>query len=99
MSVAITDTHNPIAAITTKEIRRLERPAIIPISGGPIKKPKKPIVETAAMATPADITLDLPAALYTKGTTEETPKPTKKNPIIAVTKFGKRICPQISKEC
>ncbi len=64
-------------------------PAIIPISGGPIKKPKKPMVDTAAIATPADITFDLPAALYTNGTMEETPKPTKKNPIMAVIKCGK----------
>jgi hypothetical protein len=86
LKVAMIDTLNPIAAMTTKDIRRLEMPAIIPINGGPIKKPKKPMVETAAIATPADITFDLPAALYTNGTMEETPKPTKKNPIMAVIK-------------
>ena len=77
-SVAIIVTHKPMAAIITKEMRRLKSPAITPINGGPIKNPKNPIVDTAAMATPADMTFDLPAALYTRGTTEEPPKPTKK---------------------
>ena len=82
MKLLINAMLNPIIAITTKEMRRLEIPAIIPINGGPIRKPKKPIVETAAMATPADITFDLPAVLYTNGTTDDTPNPTSKNPKI-----------------
>jgi hypothetical protein len=32
-----------------------------PIKGGPIKNPKYPIVDTAAIATPLDIDTDLPA--------------------------------------
>jgi hypothetical protein len=52
--------------------------AINPISGGPIRNPRKPILETAASAIPGDSVSDLPASLYTNGTTEETPKPTSK---------------------
>ncbi len=69
-----------------KETRKLVTPATTPITGGPAKKPKNPIDETAASATPGDITFDFPAALYIKGTTEETPKPTKKKPNIDVAK-------------
>src|SRR6266852_1994088 len=61
-----------------------------PIKGGPNKKPMYPIVDTAAMATPGDITLDLPAALYIIGTTDETPAPTIKNPRVAVANCGKK---------
>ena len=82
MKLLINAILNPITAITTKEMRRLEIPAIIPIKGGPIRKPKKPIVDTAAIATPADITFDLPAELYINGTTDDTPNPTSKNPKI-----------------
>jgi len=90
LTVATTETLRPITAIKRKEIRRLDKPAINPISGGPIKKPRKPIVDTAAMATPGDITVYLPAALYTSGTTEETPKPTRKNPINAGKRKGNK---------
>src|SRR3712207_1491167 len=76
-------------AIIKKDTRKLVAPATKPIRGGPIKKPKKPMVDTAAKATPGDNTFDLPAALYTNGITEETPAPTSKKPAIAVTKFGK----------
>ena len=37
--------------------------ATIPIKGGPIKNPMKLIDDTAAKAIPADIVVDLPAAL------------------------------------
>ena len=79
----------PIKAIIEKETLRSVAPATKPIKGGPIKKPKKPIVETAAIATPAESFLDFPAAPYTSGTTDETPKPTRRNPIIAKIKVGK----------
>src|SRR5664279_757836 len=59
-----------------------------PIKGGPNKNPRYPIVDTAAIATPGDITFDLPAALYIIGTTEETPAPTNRNPMIAVMNCG-----------
>ena len=45
--------------------------------------------ETAANAIPADIVVDLPAALYTNGTTDETPNPTSRNPRVALTRYGK----------
>ena len=79
---------NPIAAIKVNDTLRLVAPAIIPIIGGPSKKPKNPMVDTAERAVPADNTFDFPATLYTSGTTEETPKPTRKNPKIDVTKYG-----------
>lgn len=76
-------------AIIKNEIRKLKMPATNPMIGGPAKKPRKPILETAAKAIPGDICFDLPASLYTNGTTEETPKPTIKKPIMEVIKPGK----------
>ncbi len=67
-------------AITEKDNLRLETPAKIPINGGPMRKPKKLIVETAASAIPGDSVFDFPAALYTSGTIDDTPMPTSKNP-------------------
>jgi hypothetical protein len=57
--------HNSRAciAISVKDARSVASPAIKPIIGGPIKKPIKPSVETAASATPGFIVFDLPAAL------------------------------------
>jgi len=80
---------NPSTAINVNDHRKLKACAIKPINGGPRRNPKKPIVETAVNATPADIFFDFPAELYTKGTTEETPMPTNKNPIVAGTIKGK----------
>ena len=54
---------SPKTAITEKEVFKLVAPAISPIRGGPDKNPKKPIVDTAASATPGDIARDFPAAL------------------------------------
>lgn len=78
----------PMNAIIKNEVRKLVAPATKPINGGPTRKPRKPIVETAASATPGDMVFDLPAALYTSGTTDETPNPTNKNPMIAVHNVG-----------
>lgn len=86
---ATTVIKNPITAIIKKDILKLVAPATIPMRGGPIKKPRKPIVETADKPTPGDNFLDFPAALYTIGTTDETPAPTNKKPIIAVYICGK----------
>ena len=49
------------------------------------------MVETAANATPGDSTLDRPAALYTIGTTDETPAPTNRKPSNAGNSVGKTI--------
>ena len=46
------------------------------------------MVDTDARAIPGDNTFDLPAALYTKGTIDDTPMPTNKNPAVAVYKYG-----------
>src|SRR3954471_12917229 len=59
-----------------------------PITGGPIKKPRKLIDDTAANATPGVIFFDLPARLYTIGTTDDTPIPTSKNPTVAAMILG-----------
>ncbi len=53
----------PIHAINKKEMRKLKAPAIIPIRGGPIKNPKKPILETAVNAIPGEVIFDFPASL------------------------------------
>jgi len=81
---------NPSNAINAKDQRKLEVCAIKPIIGGPIKKPKKLIEDTIASATPGSIFFDLPARLYTIGTTDDTPIPTNKNPSVAVTIFGNK---------
>jgi len=81
---AKTTTLAPIIAINRNEARKVAKPAIKPITGGPTRKPTKPTVDTAASATPADMVFDLPAALYTIGTTDDTPTPTSRNPAIAV---------------
>jgi hypothetical protein len=61
--VANTVTANPIKAITANDKRRLDIPASKPIRGGPIRNPKKLIVDTDANAIPGDSFFDLPAAL------------------------------------
>ena len=81
---------NPSNAINAKDQRKLEACAIKPIIGGPIKKPKKLIEDTIASATPGSIFFDLPARLYTIGTTDDTPIPTNKKPIVAITIFGNK---------
>lgn len=60
-----------------------------PIIGGPIKRPIKPIVDTAAMAMEGGKVFDFPAALKTKGTTGETPIPVKNKPVVAENKLGR----------
>ena len=69
-----------------KEVFKLVMAAIKPIIGGPIKRPIIPMEETAAMATGAGKTVDLPAALKTKGTPGETPIPTRNMPMVAGSK-------------
>lgn len=73
-------------AINAKDQRKLESWAINPMMGGPAKKPRKPIVETAASANCGDMFEDLPASPYTIGTTQDTPAPTNKQPIAAVSR-------------
>src|SRR5688572_5928762 len=74
--------------MSTNDTRRLLACATNPIIGGPIKKPRYPIVETAANATPGETFFDFPAALYTSGTTDDTPAPTSINPAIDVAICG-----------
>ena len=78
----------PNIAIRVNDHLKLNAAEINPIIGGPIRKPKKPIDDTAARATPGDIVLDFPASPYTKGTTDDTPIPTNKKPMVAVIIFG-----------
>ena len=73
-----------------RDTRKLLAWAIKPINGGPNRNPRYPMVETAAIATPGESFLDLPAEPYTSGTTEDTPAPTNRNPNRAVKKNGKK---------
>src|SRR4051812_4407379 len=75
---AIITTISPMMAMIKKDMRRLNNPATIPMSGGPIKNPRKPMLETAASAIPGETFFERPASLYTSGTTLDTPKPTMK---------------------
>ena len=63
--------------------RKLKAWAMKPIMGGPIRNPIKPILETVANATEGANFFEFPAALYTTGITEETPKPTSIKPRMA----------------
>ena len=55
-------TQRPMQAITENDKRRLEIPASIPINGGPIRKPKKLMVDTDARAIPRQKRSDFTAA-------------------------------------
>jgi hypothetical protein len=54
---------SPVKATKVKEAFKLNKSAINPIKGGPIKNPKKEMVEMMANATPGEYILDLPAVL------------------------------------
>ena len=56
-------TNIPMHAIVANDHLKFDACAINPISGGPIKNPKKPIVETVAIAIPELILRDFPAML------------------------------------
>ena len=58
------------------EYFKLVNSAMQPMKGGPIKKPKKPILETMVKAMLVGVFSLLPASLKTIGTTFDTPKPT-----------------------
>jgi len=78
---------NPITS-AMQMINRYEdaRPTALernPIKGGPIKKPKYPMVETAAMAELLGMDALVPAMLNTNGTIQDTPKPQNMNPRMA----------------
>lgn len=78
----------PSKAIIKNDILRLVNSATKPITGGPIKNPRKLMVETDARAALGDILVDFPARLKTIGTTDDTPKPTIKKPMVAVAILG-----------
>lgn len=77
-------TMHPMMIRNVNAVLRELAPAIKPTRGGPTSKPKKPMALTVDKARLGDMALDLLAALYASGTTDETPSPTIKNPIIAV---------------
>jgi hypothetical protein len=56
-------THIPMHAIKRKDALKVAIPAIKPMSGGPIIKPEKPMVDTAVKATPGDMVAVFPAEL------------------------------------
>ena len=70
-----------MTVMAKKEILKLVASAMKPMMGGPIRKPKNPNDDTAVSAMPGESVFDFPAALYTMGTTDDTPAPIKKNPI------------------
>jgi hypothetical protein len=82
ISEANTITATDIIEMARNDTLRLVASAIKPIMGGPIKSPINPMDDTAVSAVPGESDFDFPAALYTIGTTEETPIPIKKNPTV-----------------
>lgn len=66
----------PKTPMMAKEYCRLVNSAINPINGGPIRKPKKLILDTMVSAIPVGTLGLFPAMLITVGITLETPKPT-----------------------
>ncbi len=79
----------PNMAMSANDHLKLIACATNPISGGPIKNPKNPMVETVASAVLADMVFERPAIPYTIGTTDDTPNPTRKKPVVAVARYGK----------
>ena len=69
-----------MSAITAKDQRKLVACAIKPTMGGTSKKPRYPMVDTAASDWPVLAPFTLPAILKTSGTTQETPNPTNAKP-------------------
>ncbi len=61
--VTIIVMHNPNKAITAKEYRRFASAAIYPISGGPSRNPRNPILDTLARAIPGAILVAFAAVL------------------------------------
>jgi len=72
----------PNTPIMAKEYFRLVSSAMNPISGGPIRNPKKLMLETIVKAMLVGTFSLFPATLIMIGTTFETPKPTSINAIM-----------------
>jgi hypothetical protein len=70
-----------------KEYLRSNKSEINPIAGGPIKKPKKAIVDTSVRDILALTLLRFPVTPYTVGTLHEPPSPTIINPRVHTIKF------------
>lgn len=77
----------PKKTISTREVLKPKACATNPIMGGPTKKPVKPTLLTAESATAGGIALLFAASIYTIGITEDTPKPTRANPMITQTGY------------
>src|SRR5450631_2360370 len=65
-----------ISAITAKDHCKLVACAIKPTMGGTSKKPRYPMVDTAANDCPVFTFFIFPAMLNTNGTMQDTPRPT-----------------------
>lgn len=76
----------PKIPMKANEKRRPSNSAIYPITGGPIKNPKKLTLDTIVNASPGGTDVLLPARLYNVGTIVDTPSPTIIKPIIDVIK-------------
>ena len=79
----------PNTPIKANENRSPNNSAMYPITGGPIKNPRKLTLETAVNASPGGIVGCFPAMLYNVGTIVETPNPTNIKPIVEGIKNGK----------
>ena len=71
-----------------KEYLRLNISETRPIKGGPIKKPRKAMVEIKVKEIPVFTVLCLPATPKTVGTLHEPPRPTTIKAIVHTTTFG-----------
>ena len=71
-----------------KEYLRSKKTEINPIAGGPIKKPKKAIVDTSVRDILALTLLCFPVTPYTVGTLHEPPSPTIINARVHTIKFA-----------
>ena len=77
--------------ITNKDWSKPKNSAIVPISGGPIRKPKYPSVATPAIPIPGSTPLILLAQLNRIGTVLESPSPRQANPNIAPSILSEKI--------
>lgn len=74
--------NTPNTPMKAKENRKLESSAMYPITGGPIKNPRKLTLETIVKASPGGTLGFFPAMLYNVGTIVETPIPTNINAMV-----------------
>lgn len=75
--------------MNANENLKLDNSAMYPITGGPIKNPRKLTLETIVNASPGGTVGFFPAILYKVGTIVATPTPTNMKAIVAGITYGK----------